>query len=381
MPREIRFCVATLKFVLFAAWHARRSRVVVYHDGLSLLAEPAIRRFSCSVSIADVTEDLDLAERTSDDYRLLSRRLVAVLHRRMSAALNRASAVTTAGTAFVRQLREQVTAAVHHVTNYTPTLPQPIHQGDSNILRIAFPSVFSSSTGALFAVTALEAAPEHWHLHVIGAERQANLPPDLLLRMEALGPRISFAPPMSRAAYLEQIQSCDVGWVLLADNRRNLRLGLPNRFQDMVGVGLPVISTRIPSVLPFLEVLPVGASVPFGDIEALHAATEFWARRWYTPPARYDFDAAVDATTFEAVLPAAASHGGESGGQRPEAAIVAMRGLAHRWRVVLMCEALVAKGWAVRVICRHTPPPLPVADWTCHVSLCVFKPRPEAGAC
>jgi hypothetical protein len=373
MIHEIVFSFRTVCFALTAAWLAQRARCVVYHDSVSLLAEPAVRQMSAAVAFADVTEDMDLSERTSGLYRRYHPRLLAILHRRMAAALARMAAVTTVGTGFVKRLQADGVANVYHVTNYESSQLAPLMPTCPEDLRIAFPSVFSSETGAAFVLSVLEAAPRHWHLRVIGSAYPADAPPDLRARIEALGARIVFLPPMARADYLAEIQACDIGWILFAANRRNLRLGLPNRFQDLVSVGVPVVATEIPSVLPYLQALPFGAAVPFGDVAGVLEQTAAWSGRSYGPPSRACFDAVVSATGFEAVLPRAEGEACRAAGARPEAAIVAMRGLAHRRRVVQICRALVALGWQVRVICRRTPPVLPAEDWTQHVSLSVIR--------
>jgi glycosyltransferase involved in cell wall biosynthesis len=83
----------------------------------------------------------------------------------------------------------------------------------------------------------------------------------LLLRRERLAHRCFFVGEVAYATYMRYLIKCDVGLVLFDPAIANMRLAAPNRFFDLMAMGVPMVVTEIEEVAGLLRRTGAGVVV------------------------------------------------------------------------------------------------------------------------
>jgi glycosyltransferase involved in cell wall biosynthesis len=225
---------------------ARRSRpsvVVVHGVHLPLLRFALLLKKKLGVTAVVVLTDPPGVVRDGEGrIKQWLRRVDAGRIQRELRRFDRALTVT-------QQLANDFAPGVTSLTfpGFAPTLPHQVARGESSGFVVAYAGGLSEEYGVGDLVRAVQSLPDaNVRLEVFGSGALAPW----IVEQVALDTRISFHGAVDRSALLARIAEAD----LLVNPRRldfgGLRYSFPSKLLEYMGLGVPTLSTPMPTIPP-----------------------------------------------------------------------------------------------------------------------------------
>jgi len=131
--------------------------------------------------------------------------------------------------------------------------------------------ILAEGRGIELLVKTLAHLPAHYHLRLIGPERQKDFTKALRALAITLGAgeRLSILPPVPPEKLVEAAASADIGFCILENNNPHYSFALPNKVFEYIMAGLYVITSDSPDMARVVLSDNAGAVTPTTDPEKL----------------------------------------------------------------------------------------------------------------
>ena len=369
-------CISTLRrtwghliYNFIIAWRVTRIfdnrdfNVVISHDSFALLAAWRLSRMCRSIFMYDIVEIPDLKLRSGKFFRKETSNLANLINNKIDSILIRKEKIRFANSPGhahwhfkqykLNKLPAVITNAGHYCTfNRSDQIRQDLKLNVNERLLLFIGSA-EPGYGLDKLVRALAKMSSDIHLAVLGPVSKDYLSCMRILTLElGVQDRLHFLNTISRDSLPEYASGADIGIIALQTELINMQLSLSNRFFDYVMARLPILSSRLLSVLEYLEKYKIGLSIDDASPQAITNAIYTMLNQDKQEDFKKNLELAAKELCWEQesiklieMLETCCPK------QNPiKVCIIARKNLQHNFRVSLICNTLVDHGHDVTLI-------------------------------